>query len=251
MKKLLDLSGKTAVVTGATAGIGQTIAETLASAGAFVVCIGTNQERGALVVQSIVSNGGKATFFAIDVSDSSLVEAIFKEIVEQQGTIDILVNNAGITRDGLLARMKLEDWDQVLAVNLRSCFLTCKAAVRPMMKQRQGVMINISSVVGLTGNAGQVNYAASKSGMLGLTRSLAKEVASRNIRVNAIAPGYVETRMTDALDEQQKSAILEQIPLGRIGQPKEIANLVLFLASDLSSYITGQVIAADGGMVTS
>jgi 3-oxoacyl-[acyl-carrier protein] reductase len=246
----IDLNGKVAVVTGATAGIGRMIAERLAQAGAKVVCIGTNAERGAQAVEAITQQGGKARFIALDVSDYEAVAEQFKEIVTAEGTVDILVNNAGITRDGLLARMKEDDWDSVLAVNLKSCFNTSKAVMRTMMKQRSGSIINISSVVGLTGNAGQVNYAASKSGMLGVTRSLAKEVASRGIRINAIAPGYVETRMTDALDEQQTGAILEQIPLKRIGQPEEIANVALFLASDLSSYVTGQTIAVDGGMVT-
>lgn len=250
MSPMIDLKEKIAVVTGATAGIGRAIAIKLAAHGASVICVGTNAERGKEVVSVIEAAGGKARFLSLNVADFDSVTNAFKQILSEEGSLDILVNNAGITRDGLLARMKENDWDDVLAVNLKSCYNTCKAVTRPMMKQRSGSIINISSVVGLTGNPGQVNYAASKSGMLGVTRSLAKELAPRGVRVNAVAPGYIQTRMTGQLDEGQKEAILGQIPLGRIGKPEEIANIVLILASDMSSYMTGQVLAVDGGMVT-
>lgn len=243
------LQDQVAVVTGGNAGIGKSIAKTLAAAGATVVVFGNNVERGKQVVGEIVADGGAAEFMQVDVSGHDGVVAAIGTVVEKYGRLDVLVNNAGITRDGLLARMKEADWDAVMAVNLKSCFNTCKAVLRTMMKQRRGKVINIASVIGLTGNPGQVNYSASKAGMIGFSKSLAKEVASRNICVNCIAPGYIETRMTEALNEKQREGIMQMIPLGRIGQPDDIAQAVLFLASGAADYITGQVLTVDGGMI--
>lgn len=247
------LKGKTALVTGGTAGIGKAIACLFAGAGADVAIFGTNLERAQSAVKEIeaarISQEQKVLYFLLDVSQFSQVEQTIQKVYEAFGKLDILVNNAGITRDNLLMRMSEEDWDQVLSVNLKSVFNTCKAVARPMMKARSGSIINITSVIGLTGNAGQINYAASKSGMIGFTKSLAKELASRNVRANCIAPGYIETQMTDVLPPQIKEEILKKIPLGRIGQPRDIANAALYLATDLSSYITGQVVTVDGGMV--
>lgn len=243
------LQDQVAVVTGGNAGIGKSIATTLGAAGATVVIFGNNVERGEQVVGEITAGGGAAEFMQVDVSSHEGVVAAIGSVVEKYERVDILVNNAGITRDGLLARMKEDDWDAVLEVNLKSCFNTCKAVLRPMMKQRRGKVINIASVIGLTGNPGQVNYSASKAGMIGFSKSLAKEVASRNICVNCIAPGYIETRMTEALNEKQREGIMQMIPLGRIGQPDDIAQAVLFLASGAANYITGQTLTVDGGMV--
>jgi len=237
------LKDKTALITGGTAGIGRAIAHTFAKQGAFVVLFGTNAARGEAVVASIGPE--RARFLPVDVSSSAEVKAAIGTL----GTIDILVNNAGIVRDQLLMKMSEEDWDQVLDTNLKSVYNLCQALVRSMMKARRGKVINISSVVGLTGNAGQVNYAASKAGMLGFTKALAKELASRNIQVNAIAPGYIATPMTEGLSEELRAQLLKEIPMGRMGTPEEIADAALFLASDLSNYITGQVLTVDGGMV--
>ncbi|HEX2582905.1 MAG TPA: 3-oxoacyl-ACP reductase FabG [Chlamydiales bacterium] len=247
------LKGKTALITGGTAGIGKAIACLYAEQGADVAILGTNPSRAEQAVREIeamkADPSQKVLSFLLDVSKTKEVDAVVQTLLAAWGKIDILVNNAGITKDNLLMKMSEEDWDQVLAVNLKSVYNTCRALSRPMMKARSGAIINISSVIGLTGNAGQVNYAASKSGMIGFTKSLAKELASRNVRANCVAPGYIETQMTEVLPPAVKEAVLAKIPLGRIGQPNEIAQAVLFLGSDLSSYITGQVLAVDGGMV--
>jgi len=247
------LKGKTALITGGTAGIGKAIAVLFAEHGADVAIFGTNQERALQAVQEIESARAnpsqKVLSFLVDVSKSSDVDGTIQQLLNSFGKIDVLVNNAGITRDNLLMRMSEEDWDVVMGVNLKSVYNTCRALARPMMKARTGSIINITSVIGLTGNAGQVNYAASKAGMIGFTKSLAQELSSRGIRANCVAPGYIETQMTEVLSPQVKEGILTKIPLGRIGQPRDIAQAVLFLASDLSNYITGQVLAVDGGMV--
>jgi 3-oxoacyl-[acyl-carrier protein] reductase len=247
------LKGKKALITGGTAGIGKAIACLYAQHGADVAILGTNQERAAQVVQEM-ENGKvfpeqKFVSYLADVSKSKEVEEVVEALLKDWGKIDILVNNAGVTRDNLLMKMSEEDWNLVMDVNLKSVYNTCKALTRPMMKARGGVILNIASVIGLTGNAGQVNYAASKSGMIGFTKSLAKELASRNVRANCIAPGYIETQMTDKLTPQVKEAILTKIPMSRIGNPQDIAHAALFLASDLAGYITGQVLTVDGGMV--
>lgn len=245
------LKGKTAIVTGGTAGIGMAIALKFASQGAYVAIFGTNVERGERVVsemKSLESCSG-AAFYRVDVASFQEVEAAIKKIQEERDQVDILVNNAGITRDQLLMKMSEEDWDNVMDVNVKSCYNTCRVLTRAFLRAKKGKIINMSSVVGLTGNPGQVNYAASKAAVIGLTKALAKELASRNIQANCIAPGFIETPMTDAMTEEQKAATLAQIPMGRMGTPEEIANTALFLASDLSSYITGQVFTVDGGMV--
>lgn len=247
------LNKKRALITGGSAGIGKEIALQFARQGADVLIFGTHPERAAQVVQELkaVSCREDQHFDAliVNVADKKAVEETIQMLLAKFGTFDILVNNAGVTRDGLLMKMSEEDWDTVLDVNLKSVYNTCQALVRSMLKARSGKIINISSVVGLTGNAGQANYAASKSGMIGFTKALAQELASRNICVNCIAPGFIETRMTDALTEQQREGILKKIPMGRMGTPNEIAQTAVFLASSLSDYITGQVITVDGGMV--
>lgn len=247
------LKGKIALITGGTAGIGKAIACLYAEHGADVVILGTNQERSEQALKEIEACKAdpqqRAACYLVDVSKTKQVDEIVEKILKEWGKIDILVNNAGITRDNLLMKMSEEDWDRVMEINLKSVYNTCRALARPMMKARGGIIINISSVIGLTGNAGQINYAASKSGMIGFTKSLAKELASRGIRANCVAPGYIETQMTDALPSPVKEAILTKIPLSRIGQPRDIANAALFLASDHASYITGQVLTVDGGMV--
>lgn len=247
------LKGKTALITGGTAGIGKAIAVLFAAQGADVAIFGTNAERAATALAEIESakhsKDQKSASFLVNVANTAEVQKQIEQILSEWGKVDILVNNAGITRDGLLMRMSEEDWDAVLNINLKSAYNTCKAVCRPMMKAKTGTIINISSVIGLVGNAGQANYAASKAGMIGLTKSLAQEFATRGIRVNCIAPGYIETQMTDVLPDAVKAAVLSKIPMGRIGHPKEIAQAALFLASDLASYMTGQVLAVDGGMV--
>lgn len=240
------LVGKKALVTGGTAGIGKAIATAFAREGCQVALFGTNRERGEKAAAEI---GERATFYQVDVSEQEPVDAAVKQVIESQEGVDILVNNAGITRDGLLLKMSEEDWDRVMDVNVKSCYNLCHALARPMIRQRRGKIINIASVVGLTGNAGQVNYAASKGAMIALTKALAQELASRHVNVNCIAPGFIESAMTDQLNEEQKAAILGRIPLKRMGQPGEVAELALFLASPEADYITGQVITVDGGMV--
>ena len=243
------LKDQVVVVTGATAGIGRGIALKMASEGARVVVIGTNPERGATVVAEIEELTGskdRSGFYATDVASQESVNATVAQILADFGTVDVLVNNAGITRDGLLMRMTEDQWDDVVNVNLKSVYNTCRALARTMTKARRGRIVNISSIVGLTGNKGQVNYASSKAGMIGFTKSLAQELAPRNILVNAVAPGYIKTRMTEKLP----AAIEEMVPLGRWGEPEDIANAVLFLASDMANYVTGQVIVVDGGLHT-
>ena len=245
------LQQKTAIVTGGNAGIGKAIAQKFVEQGAKVAILGTNSEKGEQVVQEIraATQTDRVSFYQVDVALTEPVIQCVKKILEDFGHVDILVNNAGITRDQLLMKMTEEDWDRVIDVNVKSCYNLCHALVRPMMKARKGKIINMSSVVGLTGNAGQVNYAASKAAIIGFTKALAKELASRGICVNCIAPGFIKTLMTEILNEAQKEIILKDIPLGRMGNPEEIANVALFLASAWADYITGQVITVDGGMV--
>jgi 3-oxoacyl-[acyl-carrier protein] reductase len=246
---MMNLSGKVALVTGASRGIGAAIARTLAAQGAVVVAAarGSNAESTA---SSIAADGGKAEAVALDVTDSSSVESVVAGTLEKHGRIDILVNNAGVAKDQLLVRMKREDWDAVIATNLTAAFTCAQAVMRPMMKQRAGRIINISSVVGQMGNAGQVNYAASKAGLIGMAKALAREVASRGITVNVVAPGLIDTDMTSALKADTSEAWASQIPMGRLGTPDDVAWTVCFLASDEASYITGQVVAVNGGMYT-
>lgn len=245
MEKLLN--GKIAVVTGGTRGIGKAIALAFAREGATVVILGTNAEKGKEAVEEL-KKSSPAAFYQVDIGLTKQVEEVFQKIYQEFGAIDVLVNNAGITKDNLLMRMSEADWDQVMVTNLKSVYNTCKAVIRPMMKSQGGKIINITSVVGLIGNAGQTNYAASKAGMIGFTKSLAKEVATRNICVNCIAPGFIQTDMTDALNEKQKEGILSQIPMQKLGSTEDIADATVFLASARSNYITGQVISVDGGM---
>ena len=245
----MDFSGKTAVVTGGSRGIGRAVCLELAKGGANVVlCYAGNEAAAAETVSACEALGAKALAVKCDVADSAQVKALMDEAVKAFGRIDILVNNAGITRDGLLMMMKEDDFDAVISANLRGTFLCMKAVSRTMMKQRYGRIVNLSSVVGLRGNAGQVNYAASKAGVIGMTKSLAKELASRGVTVNAVAPGFIETDMTAAMTEAAKTATLASIPMQRLGAPEDIAKTVAFLASDDAAYITGQVIAVDGGM---
>lgn len=249
---LLDLSGRVAIVTGGSRGIGRATAERLAASGATVVVnYRGNATAAEATVAAITGAGGKAVAVQGDVSQPAEVEHLVKTTLEQFGRIDILVNNAGITRDNLLLRMKDSDFDEVIATNLRGVFLCTRAVLRPMTKQRFGRIINITSVIGLIGNAGQANYAAAKAGIIGFTKSTAREMASRGITVNAIAPGFIETEMTEALSDETRKAILATIPLGRFGQPAEVAGLICFLASDAGAYISGQTLTIDGGMVMS
>lgn len=245
-----DLSGKVAVVTGSSRGIGASIVKTLAAQGAKVVVNHRNSPEGAAeVVAAVKEAGGEALVIQADVSQSSEAQRLIKETVDSCGQIDILVNNAGTTRDTLIMTMKDEDWDMVLKTNLSSTFYCSKAVVRPMMKKHSGRIINITSVVGLAGQAGQTNYAASKAGIVGFTKSLAKEVGSRNITVNAVAPGFVPTALTEVLPEEMMKSVIGNTPLGRLGTVEDVANAVLFLASDEAAFITGQVLTVDGGLV--
>ena len=245
----MDFSGKTAVVTGGSRGIGRAVCLELAKGGANVVlCYAGNAAAAAETVSACEALGAKALAVRCDVADSTQVKVLMDEAVKAFGRIDILVNNAGITRDGLLMMMKEEDFDAVISANLRGTFLCMKAVSRTMMKQRYGRIVNLSSVVGLRGNAGQINYAASKAGVIGMTKSLAKELASRGVTVNAVAPGFIDTDMTAAMTEAAKKATLASIPMQRLGAPEDIARAVAFLASDDAAYITGQVLAVDGGM---
>ena len=244
-----DLSNKTAIVTGASQGIGETIAIEMAKSGATVFCLARNKEALDTTIKKITENGGKATAFSCDISNNDDFKSIILNILKEYGSIDILVNNAGITKDNLLMRMSDDQWDDVLNINLKGSFTCIRSVIKHMMKKKFGRIINITSIVGITGNAGQANYAASKSGLIGLTKSIAKEVASRGITANCVAPGWIETSMTDQLSTEVKNKFLSQIPTGKIGQSKDIANAVIFLASDEAEYITGQTITVDGGRI--
>lgn len=242
----MRFSDKVVVVTGATAGIGQEIARRFHAEGAKVALIGTNPERGEALVKDLSPN---AVFYPCNVANTSESEETIKKILDHFGKIDVLVNNAGITRDGLFLKMSESDWDQVMATNVKSCYNLSRPCIRAMMRNRYGRIVNITSVVGLTGNIGQANYAASKAAMVGLTKSIAQEYASRGITANCVAPGFIETRMTAEMTPAAREVTLTKIPLGRMGTPSEIASSVLFLASDEASYITGQTLTVDGGMV--
>jgi 3-oxoacyl-[acyl-carrier protein] reductase len=242
----IDLAGRTALVTGSTRGIGRAIAEALAGAGARVAVVGREQAKAAEAATAI---GAGAQGFGADVTDPASIIALVDGVEKAFGQIDILVNNAGLTRDNILFRIKDDDWDTVLDANLRGAFLAIRATSRGMIKRRWGRIVNIASIVGITGNKGQANYAASKAGLIGLTKSVAKELGSRNVLVNAVAPGFIETDMTAAMTPEARAALAGQIPLERLGSPRDIAGVVTFLASDYASYITGQTLVVDGGMV--
>ena len=246
MQKLLE--NKVAVVTGGGRGIGEAIARRLAGEGAAIAVCDVMLDTAQEVATSLGKNGTKASAYAVNVTDSKQVKEVCDKIVADFGRVDILVNNAGITRDGLLMRMSDEDWDAVLGVNLKGAFLFTRSLCRTMLQQRSGVIVNIASIVGMTGNAGQANYSASKAGLIGFTKTMAKELASRGIRSNAVAPGFIKTPMTDKLSEEARKALTDHIALKRLGLPEDVADVVLFLASDLSGYVTGQVIAVDGGL---
>ncbi len=244
---MFDLSDKVAIVTGASRGIGRGIAVLMASRGAHVVAAARG-ENAAGTVAEIQGAGGRAEVASLDVTDSSAVDALVAGVLERHGRIDILVNNAGITRDQLMLRMKRDDWDQVIATNLTAAFLCAQAVLKPMIKQRRGRIVSVSSVVGQSGNAGQANYAASKAGLIGFSKALAREVASRSVTVNVVAPGLIDTDMTRAITDKAQVDWAAQIPQGRLGATADVAAAVCFLASDEASYITGQVLAVNGGM---
>jgi len=246
---MFDLSNKVAVVTGASRGIGKSIAKAYARTSAHVVCVSRTEKALTAVVEEIKKENGSASLSVCDVSDPETFNNLIKDTCATRGSVDILINNAGITRDRLIMRMSEDDWNTVIDTNLKGAFNGIKAVTRIMMKQRFGRIINISSIVGLVGNAGQANYASAKAGLIGLTKATAKELASRNITVNCIAPGYIATDMTNQMDDQTKDSLISQIPLGHIGSPDDIAATALFLASDEAGYITGQTITVDGGMV--
>ena len=247
--KCCNLTDKVAIVTGASRGIGEVIAKQLSSCGAKIILIARNSDQLVAVKETIISNGGIAESIAGDVSNLNLISEIVTNTIDKWGRIDILVNNAGIARDNIIMRMKEDDWDSVMNINLKGCFNGIKSVARPMIKNKAGRIINITSVIGQIGNAGQSNYAASKAGIMGLTKSMAKELGSRNITVNAVAPGYITTDMTNELNDEVKEQMKSSIPLGRLGTPDDVANLVCFLASDEAGYITGQTFNVDGGMV--
>ena len=246
---MFDLTNKVAIITGASQGIGKGMAETFSKAGAHVACVSRNKDNLKSVADSLIENGGAASFYSCDVSSLDAFQNTIKEIVENHGSVDILVNNAGVCKDKLIMRMSEDDWNKVININLNGAFNGIKAVSQIMIKQRAGRIINISSIVGLIGNPGQANYAASKAGLIGLSKSAAKELAPRGITVNAIAPGYIATDMTDQITDQAKESLITKIPLGRIGSPSDIAASALFLASDEAGYITGQTLTVDGGMV--
>jgi len=241
----IDLSGRSALVTGSTRGIGRGIAQVLSESGANVAVVGRDRGKAEEAASALKNAKG----FGCDVSDAAAVAALVEEVEKAFGAVDILVNNAGITRDNLLVRLKDDDWDAVLDANLKAAFVAIRAASRGMMKRRWGRIINIASIVGLIGNKGQANYAASKAGLIGLTKSVAKELASRNILANVVAPGFIETDMTAGMTAEAREALSKQIPLERLGKPADIAGVVAFLSSEHASYITGQVFVVDGGMV--
>ena len=245
----MELKNKVALITGGGQGIGQVIGENLASMGAHVVLADINLENADKSVASIRAKGGYASAVFLNVAESIDVQKVFNSIVKEFKRLDILVNNAGITKDGLLIRMKENDWDSVLTVNLKGSFLCAQQAAKQMMKQRQGAIVNIASIVGIMGNAGQANYSASKAGLIGLTKTMARELAPRNVTVNAIAPGFIDTEMTRVLDEKVRDNLIKQIPLARLGLPQDISHSVAFLVSDRANYITGQVINVNGGML--
>jgi 3-oxoacyl-[acyl-carrier protein] reductase len=242
----IDLSGRVALVTGSTRGIGRAIAETLSACGARVAVVGRDRGKAEEAAAAV---SPEARGFSCDVADPASVTALVEEVEKGMGSVDVLVNNAGLTRDNILFRIKDEDWDAVLDANLRGAFVAIRAASRGMMKRRWGRIINIASVVGIVGNKGQANYAASKAGLIGLTKSVAKELASRNILANAVAPGFIETDMTAAMTDDARTALFAEIPLGRLGTPGDVAGTVAFLASEYAAYVTGQVFVVEGGMV--
>jgi len=245
----MELKNKVALVTGGGQGIGQVIGDNLAKSGAHVIFGDINLENAEKSAEDVLANGGNASAILINVADPENVKVAFDSIAKEFKPLDILINNAGITKDGLFVRMKEDDWDRVLAVNLKGSFLCGQQAAKHMMKQRQGAIVNIASIVGVMGNVGQANYSASKAGLIGLTKTMARELAPRNITVNAIAPGFIDTEMTRVLDEKIRDKLIEQIPLSRLGLPDDIAHSVAFLVSGGSSYITGQVINVNGGML--
>lgn len=245
----MDLKGKNCLVTGGSRGIGRVIAEHFASLGANVaITYSSSADAAKAVIEAVSEHGVKGKEYQADAVDFSKAEEVINSVVDEWGSLDVLVNNAGITRDNLILRMNEQQWDDVINTNLKSVFNYSKAAAKPMMRAKGGSIINVGSVVGISGNAGQSNYSASKAGIIGFTKSFAKELASRNIRANVVAPGYILTEMTGQLDEKVLESIKEETPLGRAGDPEEVSNMVVFLASDLSSYITGEVIRVDGGM---
>jgi 3-oxoacyl-[acyl-carrier protein] reductase len=244
----MGVENKVAAVTGAAQGIGKAIATLLAARGAAVVVCDINLEMAQETTREIELNGGKCHAVKADVTQPGDADHIIKETVEKFGALDILVNNAGITKDNVLLRMKEDQWDQVMAVNLKGTFNCAKAAIRVMMRQKRGTIINVASITGLMGNAGQANYSASKAGVIGFTKAIAREYADRGITVNAVAPGFISTAMTDAIPEKEREALISQIPLNRLGSPEDVANAVYFLASEEANYITGQVISINGGL---
>tara|TARA_B100000900_G_scaffold298455_1_gene256960 strand:- start:210 stop:956 length:747 start_codon:yes stop_codon:yes gene_type:complete len=246
---LFNLENKIAIVTGASQGIGKTVSELFSKSGAHVVCIARNEEKIKNLANTIAKNGHSASYNTCDISDDELIQNTFKSIINDYGKIDILINNAGITRDSLVLRMKNNQWDDVLNTNLKGAFYATRSVLKSMMKNRYGRIINITSIVGLQGNSGQSNYSASKAGLIGFSQSVAKEVASRGITINCIAPGWIETEMTNDLSQNIKSKIIESIPVGKTGTTEDIAYTALFLASKESKYITGQTITVDGGRV--
>ena len=246
---MFDLTNKIAIITGASQGIGRTIAHTFAESGANVICVARSESKINELSLEISDRGGLATPMSCDVGDGEAFSNTIKAVIDKFGVLDVLVNNAGITRDALLMRMNEQQWDEVLQTNLKGAFYGMKSAIRPMMKKKFGRIINITSIVGLTGNPGQANYAASKAGLIGMSQSIAKEVGTRGITVNCIAPGWIDTEMTVDLPEDSKKDLLDRIPVGKIGKPEDIAYAAVFLASDEASYITGQTIIVDGGRV--